>query len=85
MFKPIDAVARPKGLGLGADRSKQLQAKHQNGQAGDNAADELTLKKGAFAVVTRGKNTDLYGEVSHRVDPYNNRVCCGAGSKSRRG
>ena len=64
MFKPIEAVARPKGLGLGADRSKLLQTKHKNGVSQDEHVDELTLAKGSFAVVTRGKNADLYGEVS---------------------
>ena len=63
MFKPIEAVARPKGLGLGAGRSKLLQSKHKNGVS-QVEHEELTLAKGSFAVVTRGKNADLYGEVS---------------------
>ena len=64
--KPIDAVPRPKGLGLGADRSAALQAKGVKESAkGDKNEEDLTLKKGAFCMVTSGKHKDLYAEVSY--------------------
>ena len=64
MIAPIHAVARPKGLGLGADRSALLQ---KNGVAKDGTTKEeedLALEKGACCLILKGKHKDLYGVVS---------------------
>ena len=64
--KSIDAVPRPKGLGLGADRSLSLQAKNKStdrkNDDGTNG-DDLAMKKGAYCVVTSGKHKQLYAQV----------------------
>ena len=59
---PLQAVVRPKGLGLGAERPKQPQT---NGKSvtGSKPEEELVLKKGAFVCVTKGPLRDRYGEV----------------------
>ena len=50
--KPIEANLRPKGMGLGADRSKILQEKsvkkHKLKPGDQKAEEDLTLKKGLF-------------------------------------
>lgn len=62
---PVIANLRPKGLGLGADISEAKQAKW-NGEdkSKDKDEDVLTFKKGAYCVLTKGVNKDLYGVVS---------------------
>jgi hypothetical protein len=58
---PVVAVLRPKGLGLGADRSKAAQL--NNSKKVDEKEELLTLKKGAYCVLLKGTNKDLYGMV----------------------
>ena len=62
---PIQAVARPKGLGLGADRSALTQKNQLNsGKTSRDKEEELVLQKGAFCQVLKGPNADMYAEVS---------------------
>ena len=60
-------MARPKGLGLGADRSALLQ---KNGETKGNMTNDddenLVLEKGAFCLIMKGKHKDHYGVVSVR-------------------
>ena len=64
MIAPIQAVARPKGLGLGADRSTLLQ-KNGEAKAGiTNDEENLVLEKGAYCLIMKGRHKDLYGVVS---------------------
>ncbi|XP_071118672.1 G-patch domain and KOW motifs-containing protein-like [Haliotis cracherodii] len=64
LVPPPEAILRPKGLGLGADKSKTLQKKNgavsEKGHAKD---DELELKKGAFCLITKGTSRDMYGVI----------------------
>ncbi|KAK2187174.1 hypothetical protein NP493_173g04014 [Ridgeia piscesae] len=65
VIAPIQAVARPKGLGLGADRSALLQ---KNGETKGNMTnndddDNLVLEKGAYCLIMKGKHKDHYGVV----------------------
>jgi G patch domain/KOW motif-containing protein len=58
---------RPKGLGLGADRSLVAQMKGiQQGKPGTSAQTELQMRVGAFVRLIGGKNVDAYGTVSAR-------------------
>jgi len=64
----VEAVLRPKGMGLGADR-KQAQDLNNAKQSGagkkqDESA-ELRLKKGAFCLMENGTHKDLYGVVKY--------------------
>ena len=59
----LGPVARPKGLGLGADRPRTQQVQKQHGEGSDRK-EELVMKRGAHCVVTSGHLSDLYGEVS---------------------
>lgn len=62
---PVIATLRPKGLGLGADISEAKQAKwNGENKSKDKDEDVLTFKKGAYCVLTKGVNKDLYGVVS---------------------
>lgn len=68
---PVIATLRPKGLGLGADISdisdisEAKQAKWDGeDKSKDKDEDVLTFKKGAYCVLTKGVNKDLYGVVS---------------------
>ena len=64
-FAPVVATLRPKGLGLGADLSEAKQTNWKGEEKSKDKDEEvLTFKKGAFCVVTKGANKDLYGEVS---------------------
>ncbi|XP_067678697.1 G-patch domain and KOW motifs-containing protein-like [Haliotis asinina] len=74
LVPPPEAILRPKGLGLGADRSTKLQMK--NGAVSEKAhdkEDELELKKGAFCLITKGTSRDLYG-VIEGLDDDNARI-----------
>ncbi len=61
-------MPRPKGLGLGADRSSQKQAKHTSDGAAEGGEkdekQELVMKAGTHCQVTSGKHNDKYGIVS---------------------
>ncbi len=59
------AVPRPKGLGLGADRSmaKQLNSTAQSEEGSKEDEEKLEMKAGTHCQITHGKNTDLYGIV----------------------
>jgi len=68
LVAPVEAVARPKGLGLGADRSLALQQKNDSKSAGRNSGEEqLVMKKGSYCVVKSGRNQGLYAVVSRIV------------------
>ena len=65
VVKPLAPVIRPKGLGLGADKSILLQTsnskqKHQTKSAEEN---ELVLKCGSYCMLLGGKHDGLYGTV----------------------
>ena len=60
---PMIAVARPKGLGLGADKALAQQSLPSAGQSSDKE-ERLVMKKGSFCCVTSGKHVDSYGIVS---------------------
>ena len=66
LAKPVDAVLRPKGMGLGADRNLAKQKANEQ-ETRDPEVDKLTHKKGVHCVVTNGRHKDLYGIVSKRV------------------
>ncbi|XP_029361715.1 G-patch domain and KOW motifs-containing protein [Echeneis naucrates] len=77
--KPIEHQLRPKGLGLGADRSaiKDLEPnKHRRppkpGEEREKE-EELVMGPGGFVVVESGAHKDLYGKIEG-VDPDNARV-----------
>ena len=63
---PVEAVLRPKGMGLGADR-KQAQNLNDSKKGGNSKKSdddgELTLKKGSCCLVEHGPHKDLYGKV----------------------
>nr|XP_046251545.1 G-patch domain and KOW motifs-containing protein [Scatophagus argus] len=77
--KPIEHQLRPKGLGLGADRSaiKDLEpSKHQRPpKPGEERAkdEELVMGPGGCVLVESGAHKDLYGKIEG-VDPDNARV-----------
>ena len=62
IVKPIEAVARPKGLGLGADRSQLGSG--QGDKKGQSDEGSLTLKRGTNCTIESGKYKGLYGLVS---------------------
>jgi len=64
---------RPKGLGLGAERpNKDKDAVPQSSGSKDDR-DKLTLKVGAYVIVTKGSSKGNYGQVES-FDEDNNRV-----------
>ena len=69
-IKPVESVARPKGLGLGADRSLAAQkggpAKGGGGGGKEGEEEPRELKAGVCCVVTGGKHRDLYGMVREK-------------------
>lgn len=69
----IDAVIRPKGMGLGADKSlvQNLNQTKQNKQKDDENV--LIMKKGSFCLVEKGSSKGLYGIVES-IDEDNARV-----------
>ncbi|KAM9752085.1 G-patch domain and KOW motifs-containing protein [Menidia menidia] len=77
--KPIEHQLRPKGLGLGADRSaiKDLEPgrPQRRPKPGDEPAkeEELVLGPGGCVLVQSGAHKDLYGKIEG-VDPDNARV-----------
>lgn len=68
-MKPIEHQLRPKGLGLGADRSaiKDLEpSKHQRPpKPGEERGkeEELVMGPGGCVLVQSGPHKDLYGKV----------------------
>ncbi|CAJ1084664.1 G-patch domain and KOW motifs-containing protein [Xyrichtys novacula] len=77
--KPIEHELRPKGLGLGADRSaiKDLEPGKQQRppKPGEERGkeEELVMGPGGCVQVTSGAHKDLYGKIEG-VDPDNARV-----------
>jgi len=63
--KPLVPVVRPKGLGLGADKSILLQTSNNKHQRHDSSAqeDELVLKRGSYCMLIGGKHDGQYGTV----------------------
>ena len=64
---PVEAVLRPKGMGLGADR-KQAQdlndsKKGSNSKKSEEDDGGLSLKKGSCCLIEHGTHKDLYGMV----------------------
>lgn len=72
---PIEAVLRPKGLGLGADRSQatKLNESKQIPANSKEKDDHLLMKKDTCCVVLKGIHADLYG-VIEGIDEDNARV-----------
>jgi len=74
---PVEAALRPKGLGLGADKTvKMKEEKKRPLKPGDKRPEEeenLTLKTGAHIVIESGKHKDLYAVVEG-LDEDNCRV-----------
>ncbi|ELT89666.1 hypothetical protein CAPTEDRAFT_145161, partial [Capitella teleta] len=58
---PINALPRPKGLGLGADRS--VKAKKNGKVDSCGKSEDLVMKTGAYCVITKGKNDGYYGQI----------------------
>lgn len=79
VIPPIEAVLRPKGLGLGADRGalKQLEGNKKTKmiKPGDKREEEeeLTYSKGVCGVIQKGPHKDLYGKIEG-IDEDNARV-----------
>lgn len=72
-MKPVEHQLRPKGLGLGADRSaiKDLEpGKHKRppkpGEERDKE-EELVMGPGGCVLVESGAHKDLYGKVLKRL------------------
>jgi len=64
--KPLVPVVRPKGLGLGADKSILLQTSNNSKDkrpAKSAEEDELVLKRGSYCMLLGGKHDGLYGSV----------------------
>lgn len=61
----MEAVLRPKGMGLGADRrqAQELNASKQGGNSNQESG-ELRMKKGAYCLIENGPHKDLYATVS---------------------
>ncbi|KAL1419301.1 hypothetical protein MTO96_005385 [Rhipicephalus appendiculatus] len=66
--KPIEAVLRPKGLGLGADSKMAKPPPLVAKEDGD-----LVLRTGAYIRIEQGSHKDLYGQVEG-LDDENARV-----------
>lgn len=61
--QPINAIPRPKGLGLGADRSMLLKKTGQVNNGAKEQGKELQMKTGAYCVIEKGKQDGMYGQV----------------------
>lgn len=78
--KPIEHQLRPKGLGLGADRSvlKDLEpSRHkQSPKPGDEQVkeEELVMGRGGCVLVHSGPHKDMYGKVEC-LHPYSSLTC----------
>lgn len=59
---------RPKGLGLGADRSVLENAAKAIAKSAKEGEEELKIIVGAFVQVLSGKHQGLYGQVRHKFD-----------------
>lgn len=72
---PVEAILRPKGMGLGADRSQATQLNKSKMVANSDNKDEeqLLLKAGSHCVIQKGSNKDLYGTIEG-LDEDNARV-----------
>ncbi|XP_076440641.1 G-patch domain and KOW motifs-containing protein-like [Babylonia areolata] len=71
---PVEAHLRPKGLGLGADRSQASNSKDNKKDAKvDEDGENMELKKGSYCVIVSGKHQDLYGVVEG-IDEDNARL-----------
>lgn len=60
---PVEVKLRPKGLGLGADRTV-LETAAKASSISKTGEDELKLVVGACVQLLSGKNLGLYGQVS---------------------
>ncbi|KAL8580361.1 hypothetical protein ACOMHN_037460 [Nucella lapillus] len=74
VIAPVEAHLRPKGLGLGADRSQTSNNKDgKKDNKVDDSEQKLELKKGSYCAVIGGKHKDLYG-VIEGIDEDNARL-----------
>lgn len=65
-MKPLVPVVRPKGLGLGADKSILLQVSNNSKDKRSTKSakeEELVLRCGSFCMLLGGKHDGLYGTV----------------------
>lgn len=70
---PVQALLRPKGLGLGADKSNKGTDKKATQESAVNVEEERELKKNSHCMILSGINKDLYGIVEG-LDEDNARV-----------
>ncbi|XP_059172285.1 G-patch domain and KOW motifs-containing protein-like [Physella acuta] len=70
---PVQALLRPKGLGLGADKSNTGSDKKATQESVVNAEEDRELKKNSHCMILSGVNKDLYGIVEG-LDEDNARV-----------
>ena len=76
LVKPLNPVLRPKGMGLGADRSKAKQTQDVKGET-DGSTVQLDFRKGVHCLITNGKHKDSYGTVSiNHQDLAINTIAC---------
>lgn len=75
VIAPVEAHLRPKGLGLGADRSQAAGEKGKKNDRKDAGKEDenLEMKKGSYCVILNGKQKDLYGVVQG-IDEDNARL-----------
>ncbi|KAK7100764.1 G-patch domain and KOW motifs-containing protein-like [Littorina saxatilis] len=75
LITPVEAHLRPKGLGLGADRSQAPgdKDKKKDQKLEGKEEEKLEMKKGSYCVILNGKQKDLYGVVEG-IDEDNARV-----------
>lgn len=61
---PVEAVSRPKGQGLGADRGPGPKQQTAKGKGPEGNDEPEGFVKGAGILVTRGAHKNLYGLVN---------------------
>lgn len=65
LVAPLDAILRPKGLGLGARHGNNQPDNGSKKPSSDkHDEEELEVKKGSYCLITSGPQRDLYGVVS---------------------
>ncbi|CAD5114699.1 DgyrCDS3743 [Dimorphilus gyrociliatus] len=74
VVKPVEVNLRPKGMGLGADKSQVTQnKKNKRIKDAEETEEDLKLVKGAYCILTSGKFEDYYG-IIEALDENNGRA-----------